>query len=593
MDTKKLILTIVLCVAFLLVWQHFFMPKPAPQTMPAPAGSVKPAPSAPPRQAPRSDAQTAAPDIGSILGQDAAAADAPAAPLPAVQQNVSAASEQMVTVDGPLFTAVFTNRGAGLTSFVLKKYKDDAGKPMDLVSRSARDSGFYPFYFLGGDEIMAALNKALFHCPAAKTVTLSASGATEVAFEYADSALDLKAIKRFTFAAGGYAVGLKFEVRKAGRLLADLPVAFGPDLENNDSHERAMMMNLKIAAFRNEKLESLEFAKLKTAPQSGQAFEKVSGEMGAGFHWAAYETTYFAAVFKSAPRNRSNLSYQVLKQRQGNGKSKLYSYMVVTDPAAAFIGPKDEKVLAAAEGEFPQLNKIIEYGWFGSIAKIMLKGINYIHGFIPNYGWALIIFTLLLKLLLFPLTYSSSVSMAKMQALQPKMKAIKKKYKNVKDMEQRKLMNMEMMELYKQEKVNPAGGCLPMLLQLPLLWGLFRLLSVSINVRHEPWLLWLTDLSKKDPYYVLPVLMGVTQLIQTRMQPAGGDDVQKKMMYIMPFVMVIMFASFPSGLNLYWCVSNVLQIGQQYIINEKIHKQRKEEEHEFKASKRKKGAKDK
>ncbi len=375
--------------------------------------------------------------------------------------------------------------------------------------------------------------------------------------------------------------------------MADLPVVFGPDLENNDSRDRAMMMNLKIAAYANEKLESIDFAKLKTLPQAGKTFEKASGEKGTGFYWAAYETTYFAAVFKSAPQNRSKLSYQVIKQPQGNGPAKLYSYMILTDPSAVFLGPKDEKQLAAVEKEFPDLNKIIEYGWFGAIAKVMLKGITFIHGFLPNYGWAIILFTLFLKLILFPLTYSSSVSMAKMQNLQPKMKAIKKKYKNTKDMEQRKLMNIEMMALYKQEKVNPAGGCLPLLLQLPLLWGFFRLLSVSINVRHEPWMLWITDLSKKDPYYVLPILMGVTQLIQTRMQPSGGDDMQRKMMYILPFVMVIMFASFPSGLNLYWCFSNVLQIGQQYIVNEKIHKEKKEEEHEIKALKRKKGAREK
>jgi YidC/Oxa1 family membrane protein insertase len=205
----------------------------------------------------------------------------------------------------------------------------------------------------------------------------------------------------------------------------------------------------------------------------------------------------------------------------------------------------------------------------------------------------LIVFTLFLKLILFPLTYSSSVSMAKMQNLQPKMKAIKKKYKNSKDTEQRKLMNMEIMALYKEEKVNPAGGCLPILLQLPILWGFFRLLSVCINVRHEPWILWITDLSKKDKFYVLPILMGVTQLIQQRMTPSGGDETQKKLMYIMPFVMTIMFASFPSGLNLYWCFSNLLQIAQQKFINEKIHKEKKEEIREIKILKRKKGAKEK
>ena len=588
MDTKKLILTIVLCVAVLLVWQYFFMPKPAlQQPVPAKTAVVQPKGA----ETVVETKESPAPDIGSILGQSEPAAAEPTAPLPAVQQSLAAAGERTVTVDGPLFTAVFSNRGAGLASLILKKYKDDIGKPMDLVSRSAKESGFYPFYFLGSGEALVALNKALFFCPAVQTVTLSGSGRTEVVFEYADAARNLKAIKTFSFTPGSYVIGLQFEVLKDGQRLSDLPVAFGPDLENNDSRDRSMMMNLKIAAFRNEKLESLDFAKQKTLPQEGQALEKASGEMGSGFYWAAYETTYFAAVFKSAPQNRSKLSYQVLKQPQEKNKNRLFSYMIVTDPTAVFIGPKDEKVLAAVEGEFPELNKVIEYGWFGSIAKIMLKGINFTYGLIPNYGWALIIFTLLLKLLLFPLTYSSSVSMAKMQALQPKMKAIKKKYKDNKDMEQRKLMNMEMMALYKQEKVNPAGGCLPMLLQLPLLWGIFRLLSVSINVRHEPWLLWITDLSKKDPYYVLPILMGLTQLIQTRMQPSGGDETQRKMMYILPFVMVIMFASFPSGLNLYWCVSNVLQIGQQYIINEKIHKQKKEEEHELKALKRKKGAK--
>jgi YidC/Oxa1 family membrane protein insertase len=596
MDTKRLILTIVLCVAVLLVWQYFFMPKPALQH-PAPATTTAARPQgAGPEAAPAQAADepaggTAAADIGSILSQGEPAAEVSESVLPAVPEDLSAQNEQEVTVDGPLFTARFTNRGAGLVSFVLKKYNDDAGKPMDLVSRSAKDlSGFYPFYFLGSGEAVMALNKALFSFRGPDVVTL-ANGRTEVVFEYADAARNLKAVKRFLFSPGSYVIGLEFQVILAGKLLSDLPVTFGPDLENNDSRDRAMMMNLKIGAYRNEKLESLDFAKQKTLP--GQALEKASGEMGSGFFWSAYETTYFAAVFKSAPNNRSKLSWQVLRQPQGKDKSKLYSYMVVTDPTAAFIGPKDEKVLAAVENEFPDLNKIIEYGWFGAIAKVMLKGINFIHGFLPNYGWAIILFTLFLKLILFPLTYSSSVSMAKMQALQPKMKAIKKKYKNTKDMEQRKLMNVEMMALYKQEKVNPAGGCLPLLLQLPLLWGFFRLLSVSINVRHEPWMLWITDLSKKDPYYVLPILMGVTQLIQQRMTPSTGDETQKKLMYILPFVMVIMFASFPSGLNLYWCFSNVLQIGQQYIVNERIHKVKKEEEREFKALKRKKGAKEK
>jgi len=590
MDTKKLILAIVLSVTVLLVYQYFFMPKPTVQPRaPLNAGAAQPQNAEPAAEA----KATAAPDINSILGQNEPAVQESEAILPAVQQDMMAADEQTVTVDNSYFTAVFTNRGAGLTSFVLKKYKDDAKKPMDLVSHSAKESSFYPFYFFSEkDDFSKILNKALFHYQGETTVRMSGRELKEVVFEFADLAQNLKATKKFVFSADSYVIRLDFQVSRNGQVIDALPVVFGPNLENNDSRDRSMMMNLKIAAYANEKLETVEFAKQKTVPQAGQSFEKIAGEKGSGFYWAAYETTYFAAVFKTDPL-KSRLSYQVIKQPLPKNQAKLFSYMIVTNPHAVFIGPKDEKVLAAVEKEFPDLNKIIDYGWFGSIAKIMLKGINLIHGFLPNYGWALVLFTLFLKLILFPLTYSSSVSMAKMQNLQPKIKAIKKKYKNTKDMEQRKLMNMEIMALYKQEKVNPAGGCLPILLQLPILFGFFRLLSVSINVRHEPWILWITDLSKKDPFYVLPVLMGVTQFIQQRMTPAGGDETQKKLMYIMPVVMTVMFASFPSGLNLYWCFSNVLQIGQQRIINEKIHKKKKEEAKEIKILKRKKGVKEK
>jgi YidC/Oxa1 family membrane protein insertase len=591
MDTKKLILAIVLSVTVLLVYQYFFMPKPVAQNRVS-------LPTAEQQQKTNTPAETkggSAPDIGSILNQPETETIAPEneLPLQTVTENLMAEKEKLITVDNVYFTAIFTNRGAGLTSFVLKKYKDDAGKPMDLISRSAKESSFYPFYFYSEkDDFSRILNKALFLYRGNEPVKIGGRETKEIVFEYADQAQNLLARKKFIFSEDSYVIRLEFQVSKNGRVIEALPVVFGPDLENNDSRDRAMMMNLKIAAYNGTDLDSLEFSKQKTIPQAGQAFEKAAGEKGSGFYWTAYETTYFAAVFKT-DLLKSRLSYLVYKQPMPKDQAKLFSYMIVTNPTAIFIGPKDEKILHAVEKEYPDLNKIIEYGWFGAIAKIMLKGIVFIHGFIPNYGWALIVFTLFLKLILFPLTYSSSVSMAKMQNLQPKMKAIKKKYKNTKDMEQRKLMNMEIMALYKQEKVNPAGGCLPILLQLPILWGFFRLLSVCINVRHEPWILWITDLSKKDRFYVLPILMGVTQLIQQRMTPSGGDDTQKKLMYIMPFVMTIMFASFPSGLNLYWCFSNLLQIGQQKFINEKIHKEKKEEIREIKILKRKKGAKEK
>jgi YidC/Oxa1 family membrane protein insertase len=253
------------------------------------------------------------------------------------------------------------------------------------------------------------------------------------------------------------------------------------------------------------------------------------------------------------------------------------------------LGPKDEEILASVGNTFVDAYRVIDYGWLGSIAKLLLKGINFVHRYVPNYGWALIIFTIFLKILLFPLTYKSSVSMAKMQALQPKLKAIRKKYKNMRDPEQRKQMNIETMALYKEEKVNPMGGCLPLLLQMPILFGFFNLLRTSINVRHEPWMLWIKDLSLKDPIYLLPILMGVSQIIVQKMSPSTGDATQTRMMYIMPVIITIFVISLPSGLTLYWFVSNLLQIGQQYIINKKMYVKQKEEEHLKKIQKRKKG----
>jgi YidC/Oxa1 family membrane protein insertase len=181
--------------------------------------------------------------------------------------------------------------------------------------------------------------------------------------------------------------------------------------------------------------------------------------------------------------------------------------------------------------------------------------------------------------------------MAKMQTLQPRLKAIKKKYKNLKDPEQRRKMNEETMAIYKQEKVNPASGCLPMLLQMPILIAFFRLLPISINFRHEPWILWITDLSVKDPIYLLPILMGATQIIVSKMSPTTGEGAQQKLMYIMPVIFVLLFLNYSAGLNLYWFIANLLQMVQQYIINKKIFKEKKDEDRQRRAQKRKKGGK--
>ncbi|HZX10180.1 MAG TPA: membrane protein insertase YidC, partial [Acidobacteriota bacterium] len=203
--------------------------------------------------------------------------------------------------------------------------------------------------------------------------------------------------------------------------------------------------------------------------------------------------------------------------------------------------------------------------------------IKIVHQAFPNWGFSIIILTIIIKILFFPLTFSSTKSMAKMQELQPKIKALRSKYKKAKkDIEQRKRLNEETMKLYKEHGVNPAGGCLPILIQLPIFWGFFRLLIVAIEFRHSPFIFWIQDLSVKDPYYITPILMGITQFISQKMTPTAGDPTQKKMMLIMPVIMTIFFMNFQSGLVLYWLTNNVLQIGQQYIMNRHMKKKKKE-----------------
>jgi YidC/Oxa1 family membrane protein insertase len=611
MDTKRLILAIVLSIVVITVYQYVFVPKPVkPIAQPASSSSQPLAETYPDKgQVPGQVAdetgsgETESSRIEDIFSQKKEEKKieqkVEAAP---VDQDLKDTGIKEITVENELFEAVFTNQGGALKSFILKKrfigdksYLDDLGNPLNLVSDSVKKYGLYPFHFspFEDNEVFSDLNKQLFLYQGDLRLNASQDKMQEIVFRFADKSRNLEVIKRFVFSPYSYVIDLEFDIIRDGKHL-EAPVVFGPDIENNVNPERVMQQNLKIGAYDGRNIQSVEFGKLKTEKTKSGSLEKSSGPINGSFFWAAYERTYFAAIFRTDPRN-SNLKYFLVKEGLEKGKYQLYSYLILSNPTALYLGPKDEEVLSTVSGIFPDVNKVIEYGWFGSIAKIMLKGINFIHVRVlnfGNYGWAIILFTIFLKLILFPLTYSSSVSMAKMQTLQPKIKAIRKKYKNQKDPTQRRNMNTEMMALYKQEKVNPAGGCLPLLLQLPILWGFFRLLAVSINVRHEPWLLWIKDLSLKDPYYILPILMGITQIILQKMSPSGGvDGAQKKMMYIMPVVIVFFVMNLPSGLTLYWFVSNILQMGQQHLINKKIYAKKRDEEKQWRAEKRKKGGK--
>jgi YidC/Oxa1 family membrane protein insertase len=244
----------------------------------------------------------------------------------------------------------------------------------------------------------------------------------------------------------------------------------------------------------------------------------------------------------------SRLIYNIQPHLQGETGRFAYS---------VYVGPKDLDVLRGS-GHF--LEKSIDLGWFGFIAKPLLVVLKFFHRYTHNYGIAIIILTILIKILFHPLTRKQYESMRQMQKLQPKMQAIREKFKDDKER-----MNREVMDLYRTHKINPLGGCWPILLQIPVFFALYKALLNSIELRHAPFMLWIQDLSEKDPCYVTPLIMGATMFLQQKMTPAAGDPTQQKMMMFMPLIFTFMFLNFPSGLVLYWLVNNILSIGQQFV----------------------------
>ena len=233
-----------------------------------------------------------------------------------------------------------------------------------------------------------------------------------------------------------------------------------------------------------------------------------------------------------------------------------------------FIGPKDHRILESID---PRLTDMIEYGFFTFIAKPMFKLLLFLYEMIGNWGWAIVLITILIRLVLFPLTFKGMLSMNKMKELAPKVKELQQKYKD-----DRQKLNAHMMELYKKHGANPMGGCLPMLLQIPVFFAIYRVLLNAIELKGAPWILWITDLSVKDPYFVLPILMGATMYWNQKITPMSvTDPTQEKVMKFLPIIFTFFFVTFPAGLTLYWFVNNLLSVAQQYFVNAYMDQQKK------------------
>jgi len=545
---KRLILAIVLSFLVLMGYNYLFNKpdkaalKPEVQTaapstsVPGTAGAIQEQRKADPTEAQPAQSEPAPPqDLGAVAG----------------------GAEKDVVVDTPLFRAVWSNRGGVLKSWALKEHKNSRKEDLELVPALAAEIGRFPFS-LGLDDAALAgtLNAALFEASGAD-LALADRETGEIRFVFSDGA-SVRAEKTFGFTGGSYAVTTEVRVWKDGQPVT-ASVLWGPGIGSLTPEEAKQSFSASrgSAVYTGGKVFRINERKYKPGENTYNFVD-----------WAAYEENYFVALFVTPPR-RGQAAFLQEAGTIAGGQVPAY-FVYVTEPTQAYIGPKQAESLKAFGHD---AGKAVDYGFFGFIAEIMLVVTKFFHTLVPNWGVAIILLTILLKLLFFPLTYSSTKSMAKMADLQPKIKSLRAKYKKAKtDIDQRRAMNEEMMKLYKENGVNPAGGCLPLLIQLPVFWGVFRMLVVAVEFRHAPFALWITDLSMKDPYYVTPILMGITQFISQKMTPTSADPSQAKMMLIMPFVMTIFFINFQSGLVLYWLTTNVLQIGQQALMNRMMHR---------------------
>jgi YidC/Oxa1 family membrane protein insertase len=516
-------------------------------------------------------ASTAGPSETARMGGGETAAAAPPAPTPAAAEvtspptasaavEVGESTERNITVETSTVTAVFTNRGARLKSWRLKRYLDQLGQPLDLVPTELAATHPLPFSLKLDDEALTStVNRALF-----AVTTPGPAGVIEtparLTFEYRDDS-DLSATKTFVLEPAGYIVSFESQVRRRGTPVA-ASLDWGPGLGHDGSSpsgQYAVQPRGLLLPVRETKTERIA---------SGEVAEK--GSHQGEFQYAGVDDHYFmSAVIDSGPVTVSFQPVTIPPPEPSGEARALMAYSIGPLPPAPmklYVGPKDFDELSAVA---PAMVRAIDFGIFDVVVVPLLRALKWIYGYVGNYGWAIILLTIAINALMFPLRHKSVVSMRKMQEIQPEAKKIQERYANLKSTDPAKQkMNQELMALYRERGVNPASGCVPMLLTFPVLFAFYALLTTAIELRGAPFVGWIRDLSVPDPLYVTPVLMGVTQIWQTRMTPQTGvDPAQQKMMMFMPVLFMFFFLWAPAGVVLYWLMSNVWGIGQQYLTN--------------------------
>jgi YidC/Oxa1 family membrane protein insertase len=545
-DQTRGIVFVIIVIAVTFVWMHYFQPPVQPQK---PAASV---------------AKTA-PTEGT--GAKAASeTTVPATPAhPVIAKPVQAQGETSLMVDSTVYHVELLNRGGVVRSWKLKKYLDEENppRPLDLVNPDAAQELGWPFSIVLDDaHLEAQANSALYEMTPSSQ---SATAPVEVTFHWSDGHLDVT--KKLSFAQD-YQLSVEVAVTLDGKPLP-ATVAWLGGFGDRAAYRESQFVSVFYK--QNGKLNTMPFKKLGS---SGDPIEPV--EQAGPMEYAGIQDQFFAAAFIPDDRDISLWDWGQWHHYSANGQqiSEPEAEMAVgaMNPGSlkvrVYIGPKDLALLGKVH---PSLEELVQFGWFGVIAKPLLFILEWMHKYIPNYGWTIVVFTLLLTMALLPIRIWTFHSARKMQVVAPEVKAIQDKYKkySMSDPRKRK-MNEEVMAVYQREGINPLGSCLPMLVQLPVLWAFYRVLNGAIALRHAPWIWWIHDLSAKDPYYILPILMVITSYFMTKMTPtptAAADPTQQKMMMLMPVFMGFIFLNLSSGLNLYYFSSNLIGVAQQWYLN--------------------------
>jgi len=458
---------------------------------------------------------------------------------------------ELITVNNSLYQAEFDTLGGQLKSFSLKQYRTDlAQDSQDLNLVTSDTEGSYPLSGAVNIKDVWYQDKNLLF-KADNTQIIDVTSATE--------SLQLKAalpsgdtlVKKFIFQPDSYLLEVVYAYIDSDNITHKVDSVKLNWTHTKVEGEKKRYVYSGVLGYIGEKLYKPSKKEKKLSRQ----------DLNGPITWLGFTKKYFISVI-IAPNEASISRTTGTIERLDTIHLVIGLQVNKADRVKVYIGPKKGVILQALG---VNLEKSIEYGWFGVIARPLVQLLHFLNQYVHNYGIAIIILTILIKLVFYPLSQKSYKSMGKMKLVQPKLAKIKEKYKDDKAR-----LNKEMMDLYRTNKVNPFGGCLPIVVQIPVFFALYRALMVAIELRHAPFFGWILDLSAKDPYYVTPLIMGATMFLQQKMTPSTGDAMQAKMMLFMPIIFTFMFLNFPAGLVLYWLVNNLLSIGQQYMVMRQV-----------------------